>query len=240
MNNDNVSYYDNNSRGKVINTEAGLKTFFNKMYSYMGLALLVSGLTAYLTYSVFPNVMYMIASSTMVMLIVVAIEIGLVVMINTKAMRSAISALPLLVLFSVVNGLTLSVIFARYSNTSLLGAFVGTAAIFVGMSTYGRITKKSMNSLGSHLFGLLIGLLVASVINIFLQNGVVTLFLSWASVVIFSLLSMYDTNKMKQLYLTYGDQSNMTGLAVSGALNLYLDFINIFLSLLQIFGGSRD
>lgn len=240
MNNDNLSYYQNNGQGKVINNETGLRTFFNKMYSYMGLALLVSGLTAYLTYSVFPSLMYAIASSTVVMLIVVAIEIGLVVMINTKAMRSAVSALPLLVLFSVVNGLTLSVIFARYTNASLLGAFVGTAAIFVAMSAYGHVTKKSMNGLGSHLFGLLIGLLVASVVNIFLQNSMVTLFLSWASVVIFSLLSMYDTNKMKQLYLAHGTQANMTGLAVSGALNLYLDFVNIFLSLLQIFGGSRD
>jgi FtsH-binding integral membrane protein len=88
--------------------------------------------------------------------------------------------------------------------------------------------------------GALIGLIVASVVNMFLGNGMVSLFLSWASVVIFTLLSAYDTNKMKQIYMQYGNSANMTGLAVSGALSLYLDFINIFLSLLRIFGGSRD
>lgn len=240
MNNDNMNYYQNDSQARVINDVTGLNSFFRRMYRYMAMALLVSGLTAYLTATVFPQVMVALASNRFMFYGLIAFEILLVVLVNTKAMRSATSALPLLVLFSVVNGLSLSFIFAVYTFASMLGAFIGTAAIFVAMSVFGRTTSRNMAGFGSHLFGLLIGLLVATVVNMFLHNGVIDIVLSWASVVIFTLLSAYDTNKMKQLYLEFGNSSTVTGLAVSGALTLYLDFINIFLSLLRIFGGSRD
>lgn len=235
--NDNMSYSQEN---KVINDVAGLNAFFKRIYRYMAMALLVSGLTAYLTANVFTQVMQTLATNKIMFYGLIAFELLLVVMVNTKAMRSATTALPLLMLFSVVNGLTLSFIFAVYTNASILTAFVSTAAIFVGMSFYGRTTKKNMVGMGSHLFGLVIGLLVASVINIFLQNSIVDLVLAWASVIVFTLLSAYDTNKMKHMFLEFGNSSNEIGLAVSGALSLYLDFINIFLSLLRIFGSDRD
>ncbi|CAH0417281.1 Bax inhibitor-1/YccA family protein [Periweissella fabaria] len=237
MNNDNMGYVNDNrtQSGDV----AGLAGFFRRMYRYMALALLVSGVTAYVTATMFPQVMQALASNRFMFYGLMIFELVLVVLVNTKAMRNAVMALPLLVLYAVVNGLTMSFIFAVYAGASILGAFAGAAAIFVGMSAYGYVTKRNMAGLGTHLFGLLIGLLVASVVNIFLHNSVIALVLSWASVIIFTLLSAYDTNKMKQLYIEFGNQSTEMGLAVSGALTLYLDFINIFLSLLQIFGGSN-
>lgn len=237
MNNDNMSYFNEKQTQSVDAT--GLSGFFRRMYRYMALALLVSGATAYVTATMFPQIMAALAYNRFMFYGLVIFELILVVLVNTKAMRNAMAALPLLVLFAVVNGLTMSFIFAVYASASILGAFVGTAAIFVGMSAYGYFTKRNMAGLGTHLFGLLIGLIVASVVNIFLHNSVITLVLSWASVIIFTLLSAYDTNKMKRLYLEFGNQSTEMGLAVSGALTLYLDFINIFLSLLQIFGGSN-
>lgn len=240
MNNDNMSYYQDDNNAKIINDTTGLNSFFRRMYRYMAMALLLSGATAYLTSNVFPQVMVTLAQNRILFYGLVAFELLLVVMVNTKAMRSAVSALPLLALFAVVNGLTMSFIFAVYTLSSILGAFVGTAAIFGGMSLFGYMTKRSMAGLGGHVFGLVIGLLVASVVNIFLHNSIVGLFIAWASVIIFTLLSAYDTQRMKQLYFEYGNSSTETGLAVTGALTLYLDFINIFLSLLQIFGSNRD
>lgn len=240
MNDDNMNYYQDNNQAKIINDVSGINNFFGRMYRYMAMALLLSGLTAYLTANVFSQVMVTLAQNRILFYGLVAFELLLVVMVNTKAMRNATIALPLLALYAVVNGLTMSFIFAIYTLTSILGAFVGTAAIFGGMSLYGYTTKRNMAGLGGHLFGLVIGLLVASVVNIFLHNSIVGLFISWASVIIFTLLSAYDTQKMKQLYMQYGNRSTETGLAVSGALTLYLDFINVFLSLLNIFGSTRD
>ncbi|QBO35461.1 Bax inhibitor-1/YccA family protein [Periweissella cryptocerci] len=238
-NNDNVSYYEGSGQQNVV-SEVGLAKFFAKMYRYMSMALLVSAITAWSTANVFTGLMQAISTNRLFFYGLIIVEFALVLAVNSKGIRGVASALPMLILFSIVNGVLLSSIFVIYSGASIIGAFVGTAAIFISMSVWGMVTKKSMTKLGSHLFGALIGLIVASVVNMFLGNGAVGLFLSWASVIIFTLLSAYDTNKMKQIYMQNGNSANMTGLAVFGALSLYLDFINIFLSLLRIFGGGRD
>lgn len=240
-NNDNVSYYEGSGQQNVI-SETGLAKFFAKMYRYMAMALVISGVTAWATANVFTGVMVALATNKLYFYGLFIVELGLVFAVNSKAIRGLASALPMLILFSVVNGLLMSYIFAIYTGASIFGAFIGTAAIFVSMSVWGMVTKKSMAKMGSHLFGALVGLIVASVVNMFLGSGPVNLFLSWVTVIIFTLMSAYDTNKMKQIYMQNGNSANMTGLAVFGALSLYLDFINIFLALLRLFGvgGSRD
>jgi len=106
------------------------------------------------------------------------------------------------------------------------------------------VTKRDLTGLGSILFGLLIGLVIASVVNMFFYSGMVSLLISWVSVFVFSLYTAYDNQNLKVMYAQYSGQADTTGLAVNGALRLYLDFVNLFFALLRIFGvaagGSRD
>ena len=130
-----------------------------------------------------------------------------------------------------------------YTGASVTMAFVSAAAVFGGMAAYGIFTKRDLTGMGSILFGLLIGLVVASVVNILFYNGIVSLLISGVSVIVFSLYTAYDNQNLKLMYSQFAGQADTTGLAVNGALRLYLDFVNLFFALIRIFGvvgGSRD
>src|SRR5204862_4161782 len=137
-------------------------------------------------------------------------------------------------------GLTLSVIFLVYTQASLYSAFFITAGTFGGMSLYGFVTKRDLTSLGSMLFMALIGLIIASVVNIFWANSTLYWIISYAGVLIFVGLTAYDTQKLKQIaYATANDAAMAARLSINGALMLYLDFINLFLFILRIMGDRR-
>jgi uncharacterized protein len=143
-------------------------------------------------------------------------------------------------LYAGLLGASLSTIFLAYTQASIAGVFFATAAGFAGLSLYGYTTKRDLSALGTFLIIGLVGLIVASLVNLFLQSGMMSLIISAIGVLIFAGLTAYDTQKIKSMYSYVRGTDAMGKVAIMGALNLYLDFINMFLFLLRLFGSSRD
>lgn len=212
--------------------------FLSKMYGYMGLAVLVSAIAAFLTMTVFrAAVMQM---PTALMWIILIIPFGLSMGISFKATRNPTAGFVMLMILAIIYGFEFALLSGFYTGAQIGTAFLSSAAVFGSMAIFGTFTKRDLNNVGSYMGAALIGLLVAMLVNMFLRNSVATLVFSIIGVVIFTGLTAYDAQKMKSIYNNYGSQVSTNGLAVLGALQLYLDFINIFLFLLQIFGMGND
>ncbi|MEG0553195.1 MAG: Bax inhibitor-1/YccA family protein [Carnobacterium sp.] len=200
--------------------------FFASVYGYMTLGLAISGITAFYA-SQSPLILNLVYGSPFGMIGLFIAEIFLVSKLATNGMkmRSASSSLIGFIAFALLNGVTLASIFLIYELGSIGSAFLMASATFAGMSLVGFFSKRDMSTLGGQLRGALIGLIVATLVNsLFLRSG----------------FTAYDTHKLKQLYIQFSGQHALGALAISGALSLYLDFINIFLGLLRIFGNRRD
>lgn len=212
--------------------------FLSKMYGYMGLAVLVSAITAFLTMTVFrAAVMQM---PTALMWIILIVPLGLSMGISFRATRNPVAGFVMLMILAVIYGFEFALLAGFYTGTQISTVFLSSAAVFGAMAIFGTFTKRDLNNLGSYMGAALIGLLVAMIVNIFLRNSVASFVFSIIGVIIFTGLTAYDAQKMKSIYNNYGSQVPTNGLAVLGALQLYLDFINIFLFLLQIFGMGND
>lgn len=212
--------------------------FLSKMYGYMGLAVLVSAITAFLTMTVFRvAVMQM---PTALMWIILIVPLGLSMGISFRATRNPVASFVMLMILAVIYGFEFALLAGFYTGAQISTAFLSSAAVFGAMAIFGTFTKRDLNNLGSYMGAALIGLLVAMIVNIFLRNSVASFVFSIIGVIIFTGLTAYDAQKMKSIYNNYGSQVPTNGLAVLGALQLYLDFINIFLFLLQIFGMGND
>lgn len=222
----------------VINSENGISKFFSKVYLWMFIGLLISGGVAYYT-SVTPAMIRMVYSSFSLILI-----IELIVVIAFSALRNKVSPLVAKILFitySAISGLTLSSIFLVYKIESVGLVFLSAAVMFGLLALYGYITKQDLSSLGKILIFALLAIVVMSLINIFVGNESFNIFISIVSVVIFLGLTAWDMQALKAMYNYYSsDERELGKMAIYGALDLYLDFINIFLSLLNLFGKSRD
>lgn len=214
-------------------------TYFSKVYGWMAFALLLSGLAAWLTGHNLAVQQAIFTGYTPIVLCV--IEIALVFGIGAAIRKLSASMCTLLfVIYSVINGLTLGVIFMVYTEASIMSTFLVTAITFGIMSVYGYTTKSDLTSWGKILLFALIGLIVATLVNIFLKSTMFQLIISGIGVLVFVGLTAYDTQKLKALAATATDEESMTKLAVYGALDLYLDFVNLFLYLLRFFGSRRD
>ncbi|KRM05897.1 hypothetical protein FC59_GL000041 [Lactobacillus kitasatonis DSM 16761 = JCM 1039] len=212
--------------------------FLSKMYGYMGLAVLVSAIATFLTMTVFrAAVMQM---PTALMWIILIIPFGLSMGISFKATRNPTAGFVMLMILAIIYGFEFALLAGFYTGAQIGTAFLSSAAVFGSMAIFGTFTKRDLNNVGSYMGAALIGLLVAMLVNMFLRNSVATFVFSIIGVVIFTGLTAYDAQKMKSIYNNYGSQVSTNGLAVLGALQLYLDFINIFLFLLQIFGMGND
>lgn len=212
--------------------------FLSKMYGYMGLAVLVSAIAAFLTMTVFrAAVMQM---PTALMWIILIIPFGLSMGISFKTTRNPTAGFVMLMILAIIYGFEFALLAGFYTGAQIGTAFLSSAAVFGSMAIFGTFTKRDLNNVGSYMGAALIGLLVAMLVNMFLRNSVATFVFSIIGVVIFTGLTAYDAQKMKSIYNNYGSQVSTNGLAVLGALQLYLDFINIFLFLLQIFGMGND
>jgi FtsH-binding integral membrane protein len=152
---------------------------------------------------------------------------------------SAFMATLMFCLYAGLTGVTFSVLLEAYTTASIVGAFAGAAGLFAGMALYGYATKRDLSSWGGILFGALIGLIVASIVYVFTGGAVFNLILGIFGVIIFSGLTAYDMQKIKQYAPAEGDETGARRAAIIGALALYLDFINLFISLLRIFGSTR-
>jgi FtsH-binding integral membrane protein len=214
--------------------------FINKVYAWMGGALLLTGLVAALTAAT-PAVLQAVIGNRFVFYALLFGELGLVWFVTARIdSLSGVTATFLFLLYSVLNGLTFSVIFLAYTASSIGSTFFVTAATFGVMSLYGYTTKRDLTSMGNLLFMALIGLVIASIVNIFLGSEMVYWITTYAGVLIFVGLTAYDTQKIKQMALAdFGTAENMQKGALMGALRLYLDFINLFLFLLRLFGRRK-
>jgi len=214
--------------------------FITKVYNWMALALFITGLVAYFTATT-PSLMTAILGSKILFFGLIIGELALVIYltrsINKLSRNTAIGAF---LLYSVLNGLTMSVIFLAYTSNSIATTFYITAGTFAAMSFYGYTTKRDLTSIGNMAFMALIGIIIASVVNMFLQNEMMYWIISYLGVAIFVGLVAYDTQKLKEIGSKgFVNEDNMEKTSIMGALSLYLDFVNLFLFLLRIFGDRK-
>jgi FtsH-binding integral membrane protein len=217
--------------------------FIRSVYNWMAIGLGLTGVVAfyvsgsqYLTQLIFQN-----------QLLFFALIIGELVLVFSIAARvhkmQASTATGLFVLYAVLNGATLSFVFLVYTKTSITSVFFICAATFMACSIYGMTTKRDLTSIGGFMMMGLIGIIVASVVNIFVHSTQMSMIISYIGVLVFVGLTAYDTQKLKTMALSApeGSEEGMVRKsAILGALALYLDFINLFLMLLRIFGSQRD
>jgi len=214
-----------------------LARFFNSVYAWMAAGLGVTALVA-LCVSSRPDVFHFVARSW---LILVVLELVLVFTVSAAIRRiSATTATILFLLYAAINGALLSGILLVYAGAVIASAFMVTAGMFAAMSVYGFVTKRDLTSMGGFLFMALIGLVLASLASLFWHNTVLTVLINYVGVLIFVGLTAYDTQKLKQMALaTQGNAALAARLSISGALALYLDFLNLFLLLLRILGDRN-
>ena len=211
-------------------------TLIRQVYAWMGGGLLVTALMAMVTISS-PAILNAVFGNRLVFYALVLGELGLVVAISGAINRlSAAVASLLFVLYAALNGVTMSVIFAVYTAESVTSTFVITAATFGAMSAYGYLTRRDLTGWGSFLFMGLIGVVIASLVNIFTRSSAASWVISAVGVIVFTGLTAYDTQKIKAMAAAGAEGRKP---AILGALTLYLDFINLFLMLLRLLGNRR-
>jgi uncharacterized protein len=217
------------------------RNFFRLVYTWMFVGLLVSGVTAFLVYST-PDLAKAIIENQVVFIGLLILELILVFVLARNMNSFSVSmAIFLFLLYCFVSGLTFSVIFFAYQMSSITTIFFVTAAVFIIMAVYGYTTDHDLTSFGHVLIFGLLGLILTSVVNLFLHSPVVDWISSVAGVFIFTGLIAYDNQKLKKLDeagIAQGSPQEFK-LAIYGALDLYLDFVNLFLELLRLFGKRR-
>ena len=208
-----------------------------KVYVWMSLALIITGFTAYYV-ATNENLLALIYSKPAVMWILIGVELAIVFGVTAAINKLSLPVATLLfVLYSVINGALLSSIFLIYTMSSIATVFFITAGTFGVMSLYGYTTKTDLTSWGKLLMMALIGLIIATVVNLFMKSSGLEIIISYVGVLIFVGLTAYDTQKIKMMCMQAPDAGeSMQKLALLGALSLYLDFINLFIYLLRIFG----
>lgn len=228
-------YYS--SQDRELSLSAAFPALMRKVYIWMTLALSITGITAYGVASS-PNLIMAIATNSGLMWGIIIGTFALVMIISSAINRLSLTTATLLfTLYSVLNGMMLSSIFLVYTMSSIAQVFFITAGTFAVMAAVGYFTKTDLTSFGKLLFMALIGLVIATIVNIFMKSGTMGLIISYVGVLIFVGLTAYDSQKIKQMLMSCDDVTeNSQKLALLGSLTLYLDFLNLFLYLLRIFG----
>ncbi len=215
--------------------------FLAKVFNWMAIGLAVTGVIAYFTAQ---SGLAMSIVGSPVFIVLILAELGMVFYLSARIEKiQPGTATALFLGYSVLNGLTLSTIFLAYTRASIGGTFLITAGMFGAMAVYGMVTKRDLSGMGSFLFMGLIGIILASLVNLFLKSSGLYWAISGIGVLVFVGLTAYDVQKIKTMgeqgIMQQGEAAIQKG-AIIGALALYLDFINLFLMLLRFFGGSRD
>lgn len=226
-----------NVKTATTDIDVGLRNYMIGVYNNMGLGLLVSGIIAYIV-GTSPTLTQMVFGGPQAYLFIFAPLVAVLALSFGIEKMSVNTARLAFYGFAAIMGISLSSIFITYQLGSIFQVFLITAVMFGGMSLYGYTTKKDLTSIGSFLIMGLWGLVIASIVNIFMQNSVMQLVIAAIGVVVFTGLTAYDTQKIKEIYYhTEGDTRAKA--AIMGALNLYLDFINLMISLLQLLGQRK-
>ncbi len=223
--------------------EIVVNEFVRSVYNWMAVGLGLTGLIAY-SVSQSPTMMRLIFGNPLLFFVIILAELGLVFSISGMVHRmQASTATALFVLYSALNGLTLSFIFLVYTQTSIVSTFFICAATFTACSIYGWMTRRALTSWGGFLMMGLIGMIIASLVNMFIRSSGMAMIINYIGVLVFVGLTAYDTQKLKHMALTQpaGLEAGVVRKgAILGALSLYLDFINLFLIMLRLFGQSRE
>lgn len=222
----------------IIQERSGLNQFYAKVYAFVGLGIGLSALVSALMLTVFQSqLIYFLMHGRLWLMIATFAELGLVFVASSMAAKNSPAALPVFLVYSVLNGFTLSFVVAFYTPGTVLSAFISSALLFFVMAAIGIFTKKDLSGMGRALMAALVGLIIAMVVNIFLASGFFDYMISIAMVLVFSGLIAWDNQKIRYVYEQSRGQV-ATGWVISMALSIYLDFINLFLSILRIFGRN--
>jgi FtsH-binding integral membrane protein len=227
------------AQAEAAQIDVGLRQYMLKVYNYMASGLALTGIVALLV-SMSPQAMMTLFGTPLKWVVIFAPVVVVMVFAAKIGSMRASTAQGVFWLYAGLMGLSLSSIFLAYTGVSITRTFFVTAAAFAGLSLYGYTTKRNLSGLGSFLVMGLWGLIIASVINIFLASSALQFVVSCAGVLIFAGLTAWDTQSIKQMYYENYSEEDGTKVAILGALNLYMDFINLFMFLLQFLGDRRS
>lgn len=216
------------------------REFMLKVFGWMAAGLLITGILAMVTISSQVMLEFIFTNQIVYLGLIIA-QLGLVIWLSTRIEKmSAMTATMVFVGYSALTGLTLSVVFLAYTLSSLASTFFVTAGTFGSMYVYGTVTKRDLTSMGSFMTMGLIGVIIASVVNMFMKSEMIYWITTYVGIIIFVGLTAYDAQKIKAMSIlaTQGDEQEQKG-AIMGALRLYLDFINLFLLLLRVMGKRK-
>lgn len=229
------------SRERGFEASAAFPVLMRKVYLWMTLALVITGFTAYYVATNETLLTAIMTNSVLFWGMLIA-ELALVIGVSAAIQRLSLTTATLMfVAYSVLNGATLSFIFLAYTASSVANVFLITAGTFGAMALFGYFTKTDLSSMGKILMMALIGIIIATIVNIFTKSAGLAMILNYLGVLVFVGLTAYDTQKIKQMLLLAPDASEgAQKIALLGALSLYLDFINLFLHLIRILGDRRE
>jgi uncharacterized protein len=224
-------------------TQVRVNTFIRSVYNWMAVGLALTGVVAFYVANN-ESLVKLIFGNRILLIGLIIAELVLVFSLVARVNKmQASTATGLFILYAGLNGITLSFIFLVYTRSAIASTFFICAATFLACSVYGMVTKRDLTSLGGFMTMGLIGIIIASLVNMFVQSSGMSMIISYIGVLVFVGLTAYDTQKLKNMAMTQPagvSEAVVRKGAILGALSLYLDFINLFLMLLRIFGGSRD
>lgn len=220
-----------------------VNSFIRSVYNWMAIGLALTACTSYYVVST-PALLQLIFGNQLIFFGLIIGELGMVFYLSARVQKiTASTATGLFLLYSVLNGATLASIFLVYASSSIVSTFFACALTFAACSVYGMVTKRDLTSMGGFMMMGLIGIIIASLLNMFFRSPGMGIVISYVGVLVFVGLTAYDTQKLKVMAMTQPADVNGEMVrkgAIMGALTLYLDFINLFLMMLRVFGGSRD
>lgn len=221
-------------------TQSLTSTLFKSLYMQMSAALTITGLVAYFLSQSSAYINMLINTPSLLWIVLIA-QIGVVVLLSARLHSFSMSTATILfILYSVLTGVSFGTIFLAYAMSDIIATFFVTAGTFFVTSLVGYVTRMDLSKMGSILFMLLIGLVLATVVNIFLGSSGLYMVCTYLGVIVFVGLTAYDTQRIKTMFNEYGTaDDNGQKLALMGALMLYLDFINLFIYLLRLIGGRE-
>lgn len=230
--------YTNRTVPYPAESEIDFQPIMRQVYVWMGLGTLLTAVVAYLTAS---TPLINLAMNPIALIVAMVAELGMVLGLSFGLNRiPVVMAMALFFIYAALNGFTLSLILLAYTSGTVFSAFIATSALFGAMSIVGYTTKMDLTRFGTYLMMGLIGLLIAMVVNFFLNSGPLNLIISIIGVLIFTALTAYDTQKIRKMAASMSAEGEVaTRLSIYGALTLYLDFINMFLFMLRLMGGRR-
>ena len=226
------------SQSQSTTIDQGLRDYMMKVYNYMTSGLAISGLVAW-GFSQSPTLMGAIYGTALQWVVMLA-PLGFIFFLGARLQKMSTSAAQMTFwAFAAVMGISLSYIFIVFTGVSIVRVFLITSCTFATMSIYGYATKRDLTKFGSFLIMGLIGIIIASIVNIFLQSSAMQFVISCVGVLVFVGLTAYDTQRIKSTYYQVAGTAFAGKAAIMGALTLYLDFINLFIMLMQLFGQRR-